>query len=307
MALTAKPKRKPPLHAKKRTGQHHRQSKHYVKAYLPYLPALVILAAGLWINTIWAKPAHVLGARSDMSAASLLASTNDVRQAGHENDLALNAALTTAAQAKANDMATRNYWSHTTPDGKSPWSFITGAGYAYQTAGENLAYGFSSAHDTVSGWMNSPEHRANMLDPAYVDVGFGVASSANYQGKGPEVIVVALYAKPVPAAANITFNVPATASNTTAKPLAGNTLDPSAKLVSRIQLLTNGHASWSLAAVSFLSGIAATVYVIRHGLRLRKLMRQGEHFVSMHIGLDIIIVLTAVAGFILTRTSGVIR
>jgi hypothetical protein len=74
-------------------------------------------------------------------------------------------------------MAARDYWSHNTPDGQTPWSFITAAGYNYQTAGENLAYGFSTASDTVTGWMNSTEHRANILNGKFKELGVGVEPS----------------------------------------------------------------------------------------------------------------------------------
>src|SRR5206468_12650742 len=119
--------------------------------------------------------------------------------------LTIDPQLAAAAQAKARDMVAGNYWSHTSPAGKTPWTFISAAGYQYQQAGENLAYGFASADDTEAAWMNSAEHRANILETSYQNVGFGVAQSPNYQGQGAETIVVAEYGQPVPAAANITF------------------------------------------------------------------------------------------------------
>src|SRR5690606_1752560 len=77
-----------------------------------------------------------------------------------------------------------------------PWVFINNAGYNYLRAGENLAYGFATSGDTISGWMNSPTHRNNMLDTAFVEVGFGFANSENFNDSGPETVVVAMYAKP---------------------------------------------------------------------------------------------------------------
>lgn len=305
MALTAKPK--PPASHRKRQALHHNQSKHYKKAYWPYLPMLLVVVVGLAINSLWATGAAVLGAKSDFSGAGLLAGTNAARAGKNEPPLSIDAQLTSAAQAKANDMAARNYWSHNTPDGQAPWTFIAATGYSYQAAGENLAYGFSDASATITGWMNSQEHRANILNASYTQVGFGVTSAANYQGKGPAVIVVALYATPVSGAANVSFTVPA--ANATSGGVLGTSArgQPSSRLVSRIQLLTDGQAPWSLVAVSLITGAAVMLFLIRHGLRLKRLLVEGEVFVSHHLGLDFVVVVVATVGFILTRTSGIIR
>lgn len=195
-----KPKRQPATQ-RKRTGQHHKQNRNYAKAYWPYLPIIAVLAVGFFANS-WLGTMHrsVLGYATDMSVQSLLTDTNSQRSANGESTLALNGQLDQAAQAKANDMAARNYWSHNTPDGQTPWSFITAAGYNYQEAGENLAYGFATSADTITGWMNSPEHRANILNSHYQEVGFGIVNIPNYQNDGPQTLVVAMYAQPASAA-----------------------------------------------------------------------------------------------------------
>jgi hypothetical protein len=138
----------------------------------------------------------VLGYATDMSITSLLNDTNNQRTANGLGALALNATLNQAAQAKAQDMMTNDYWSHISPSGVTPWYWITSAGYSYQTAGENLAYGFATASDTITGWMNSPGHRANILNTTFSNVGFGVINAPDYQGSGAETIVVAMYAQP---------------------------------------------------------------------------------------------------------------
>ncbi|HSX36055.1 MAG TPA: CAP domain-containing protein [Patescibacteria group bacterium] len=201
MVLVAKPKRRPTVHNKRRVGSHHRHDPHYIKTYWPYLPMVVIVAAGLAFSSVLSGlHKDVLGYATDMSVSTLLSDTNTQREQNSLGDLTLNQQLDNAAQAKANDMATRDYWSHNTPDGKTPWTFIIASGYSYQTAGENLAYGFDSSDATVTAWMNSPEHRANILNATYKDVGFGVANSPNYQNSGPQTIVVAMYASPQPVA-----------------------------------------------------------------------------------------------------------
>ncbi len=304
MALATRPK--PTVHHKKRRAQHHRQSKHYLKSYWPYLPMLLIVGAGLMINSAWSA-SSVLGAQSDFSGSTLLSETNDRRSSEKQQPLTLDPQLAAAAQAKAQDMVQKNYWSHNSPDGKTPWSFIAASGYQYQAAGENLAYGFGNASDTITGWMNSPEHRANILNAGYQNVGFGAASSPNYQGHGPETIVVAEYGQPVPAVATVSFTVPEPTGTVPARSVRGASTEIAAQPVSRIQLLTGGQAAWSLAAMSALAGAALALFITRHSLRLHRAIVRGEAFISHHPLLDIAIVFIFTTGFILTRSSGIIR
>lgn len=131
---------------------------------------------------------------TEMSRSGLLSSTNIQRSNNGQSSLTINSKLNQAAQAKANDMVARNYWSHNTPDGKEPWVFFDAQGYIYTKAGENLAYGFDNSSATVIGWMNSPSHKANLLDSTFTEVGFGFANSSDYVTTGEETIVVAMYA-----------------------------------------------------------------------------------------------------------------
>jgi uncharacterized protein YkwD len=181
------------------------QAKTHAKIYWPYLPLIALLLGAAFLN-IWQplqsnKPA-TLAYATEMSRSNLLSSTNTQRVNNGSSPLTINSQLNAAAQAKANDMVARNYWSHNTPDGQEPWIFFDAQGYAYAKAGENLAYGFSTSNETVIGWMNSPSHRANLLDSAFTEVGFGFANSANFIGTGNQTIIVAHYGKPVVATAS---------------------------------------------------------------------------------------------------------
>lgn len=221
MVLASYPKHKQSVHDKKRHGQHHKQSKHYSKTYWPYLPMLMVVLCGIVLNATWHVGKAVLGYATNVSPYSLLDETNIQRSQNGEAALALNSKLAQAAQAKANDMAARNYWSHTTPDGVQPWQFISNAGYTYVAAGENLAYGFDTSSATVAGWMNSATHRANVLNADYQDIGFGIANSTDFQGTGEETIIVAMYGKPqkivTPSTAQ-NGRAPATPAPATSKP-----------------------------------------------------------------------------------------
>lgn len=95
--------------------------------------------------------------------------------------LRVNPLLTEAAQEKADDMATHSYFAHVSPDGKTPWYFFDAVGYTYQYAGENLAVDFNDSADVEQAWMNSPGHRANILDPRFTEVGIATAQGM-YQG-----------------------------------------------------------------------------------------------------------------------------
>jgi len=133
---------------------------------------------------------------TEMSTSNLLAGTNAERTSRGLAPLAINGQLNSSAASKAADMVARDYWAHNTPDGQEPWVFFDAAGYNYQKAGENLAYGFGTSSETITGWMNSPSHRDNMLDAEYTEVGFGFLNSPNFTGTGEETIIVAHYARP---------------------------------------------------------------------------------------------------------------
>jgi len=193
----------------------------FLKVYWPYLPLFILVFFGLvfGVGTPGGTPrlsqSGVLAYATEMSSSGLLNATNTQRsQNGELAALTVNSKLSAAAQSKANDMIARNYWSHNTPDGKEPWVFIEAANYEYQKAGENLAYGFSSSNDTVTGWMNSASHRANILDGAYREVGFGFANANDYVSTGQETIVVAMYGNPIATpsiAVTVSNSSPATA------------------------------------------------------------------------------------------------
>lgn len=302
MAVANRPKRN--VHHKRRTGKHHKHDKHYAKTYWPYIPMLLIVGAGFIINSLWSN-GSVLGNTSNLTSAYLLDETNNDRVKEQKTPLTLNDQLNAAAQAKAEDMAKQDYWAHNSPDGKTPWSFIGASGYQYQSAGENLAYGFSDASAVINGWMNSAEHRANILSDSYRHVGFGVATAPNFQGKGPQTIVVAEYAEPVDSVANITFSVPET-NQSAPSSVKGDTTQLEAQPVSRIQTLTGNQASWSVLLLSALAGGALALFLVRHGRRLHRMLIRGERFITHHPLLDIAAVFVFTAGYVLTRTTGII-
>lgn len=87
--------------------------------------------------------------------------------------------LAALAQQKAEDMATNQYFSHTSPTYGSAFDMLKAAGYSYKTAGENIAMGQKSAASVMDGWMHSSGHRANILHTSYEKIGVGYAVSAD--------------------------------------------------------------------------------------------------------------------------------
>lgn len=114
--------------------------------------------------------------------------TNESRKQNNLGQLSLNSKLSSAASAKANDMLAKQYFAHNTPDGKTPWDFIKKTGYTYLIAGENLAVDFVEAESVNGAWMNSPGHRANILNADFEEIGIGIAQG-EYQGHNSIFVV----------------------------------------------------------------------------------------------------------------------
>lgn len=89
--------------------------------------------------------------------------------------LLLSDALRKAATAHATDMARRNYFDHHAPDGSEPRDRVRNTGYRWKLIGENIAFGPESAEEVVAGWLASPGHCANIMDPRFRDMGVAVA------------------------------------------------------------------------------------------------------------------------------------
>ncbi|MFD9792964.1 sigma-70 family RNA polymerase sigma factor [Streptomyces sp. NPDC059070] len=92
-----------------------------------------------------------------------------------------NAQLATAAQRHSDNMAAQNFFDHTDPSGDGPGERITAAGYRWSTYGENIARGQQGPADVMNSWMNSPGHRANILNCSFKELGVGV----HYGSGGP--------------------------------------------------------------------------------------------------------------------------
>ncbi|RJG02719.1 CAP domain-containing protein [Noviherbaspirillum sedimenti] len=79
--------------------------------------------------------------------------------------------LFNAAAGHSADMAAKNYFSHTSQDGRSFSQRITNAGYGWRAAGENIAAGQTSVAQVMTAWVNSPGHCANLMSKNFTEVG----------------------------------------------------------------------------------------------------------------------------------------
>lgn len=135
---------------------------------------------------------------STILPAVIVTDTNEERAARERPPLRRSEVLDRAATMKAQHMANNEYFAHFSPDGVSPWHWFDQAGYDFVHAGENLAVYFTDSSEIVDAWMNSPLHRANILDRDYQEIGIGVAEG-EFEGY-ETVYVVQLFGTPVASA-----------------------------------------------------------------------------------------------------------
>lgn len=116
----------------------------------------------------------------------VLVIVNEVRAAGAScggqsfgatGPLSMNPALRCAARVHSKDMGDRAFFDHTNPDGEDPFERMERAGYSYFTAGENIAAGQMTPSDVMQGWMDSPGHCSNIMNPDFAEIGVGTFES----------------------------------------------------------------------------------------------------------------------------------
>lgn len=183
-------------------GNNHRPHAWRHEMLFVYSALLIIIKVAAVLLPV-ALPSSSLFA-SAITPKNIIALTNQTRKNLALPVLQMNDLLAKAAAAKAQDMARGQYFSHTSPDGRTPWDWIKAVGYKYRFAGENLAVQFEQAEDVEAGWLASPTHRANIVNKDYTEIGVGVASGT-YE-KAPAVFVVQMFGKPQSVIAASTAN-----------------------------------------------------------------------------------------------------
>ena len=136
-------------------------------------------------------PTPTAASRSSYAEA-IVAGMNRERAARGLGPLTLETRLSLAAQDRVDDMLTKHYFDHVSPDGINPFEWVRKRGYKYDMIGENLALGYRSSQSVVTGWMNSPGHRKNVLKSGFDEVGIAFSDTSPMRGYGAP-LVVALY------------------------------------------------------------------------------------------------------------------
>jgi uncharacterized protein YkwD len=122
------------------------------------------------------------------------------------NPLTKNTKLNNSATSKIDDMFMGQYFEHTAPNGKTAADLVKSFDYKFQIVGENLALGiFQTDKSLVQAWMDSPTHRANILNPKYTEIGAAVGIG-DYKSQ-KQWLAVQHFAKPMPLCDEIDENV----------------------------------------------------------------------------------------------------
>ena len=165
------------------------------KDWVPYkLTAILVVAIIVFIGTIPTLRNVAIDSISAIYGSVLVTLANRDRVSSNVAELKVSPILEKAAQLKADDMASKGYFAHNTPDGKTPWYWFEKAGYNYIYAGENLAVNFFESEDVETAWMNSPTHRSNIINSKFTEVGIAT-STGIYKGR-EAIFVVQMFGTP---------------------------------------------------------------------------------------------------------------
>jgi len=182
-----------------------------------------ILAAVVFLEVFLLSNVYIFPQFKDFLAAVLpgvlVDLANGSRIDANAGNLAVNPLLVVSAQMKAEDMAKNGYFAHDSPAGISPWFWFNKSGYKFLYAGENLAVHFVDSEDVHRAWMASQTHRANILNPNFIEIGIGIAQGV-FQGRSA-IFIVQHFGRPysAPASQNplLTIgNTPGSAQNNVA-------------------------------------------------------------------------------------------
>ncbi len=170
---------------------------NYKPALFEYAGLSVVLAIGIiFFISSAVSNRFIVGTSQGAAVYSsvLIDLANQARIADDGPALVVSETLTKAAQLKAEDMAARQYFSHTSPDGTTPWYWFQKAGYNFVYAGENLAVDFTESADIQNAWLASPKHKENIIDPRFREIGVAT-KTATWQGR-QTTFVVQLFGTP---------------------------------------------------------------------------------------------------------------
>jgi len=127
----------------------------------------------------------------DITTETVVRQMNAMRAVNSLPPLVVSDKLTKAAESRMQDMIDGEWWSHDSPDGMSPFVWLSAADYDYMYAAENLAAGFETSAVLVEAWMESPGHRANIMGVQYAECGIAIIDgSTKGRALGKSVVVL---------------------------------------------------------------------------------------------------------------------
>ena len=147
---------------------------------------IIALAFACFSGPLAAAAQCALPENAAAMTSEMAQGVNANRQANGLSALSLNEKLNAAALAHACDMAANTIHGHTGSDGSTPRNRIRANGFNDRSSYENVAWDFPRVVQVVTGWMNSPGHRRNMLQNNVEEMGIGIASGP----KGPQYVLV---------------------------------------------------------------------------------------------------------------------
>ena len=112
--------------------------------------------------------------------AEVVRLVNEIREENGIRALKTDWELSRVARYKSDDMRKNGYFSHNSEIYGSPFQMIKSFGISYKSAGENIARGYTTPEAVVNGWMNSPGHRANILNSSFTHIGVGYVAEGSY-------------------------------------------------------------------------------------------------------------------------------
>lgn len=173
---------------------------HEGNNYTPHLlreKSLVVLFCLVFVLFCTSLGSSYVLKKTDFGAAVLPAVlvdlTNEHRIENNHKPLAVNKKLELAALMKAEDMASKGYFAHVSPEGITPWQWFSTVDYPFVYAGENLAINFTESKDVENAWIASPSHHANLISEKFDEIGIATYEGV-YMGR-PTTFVVQLFGR----------------------------------------------------------------------------------------------------------------
>ncbi len=145
------------------------------KGHLKYLPAVSILILVFLFSSGYSKEEPIRSGPVDPEIREFIRCVNARRQNIGCPELKWDDRIAVVAFNHSRDMASRNFFSHTNPDGKDPFDRLEAANLVFSAAAENIASGPKTGKEVYEIWLHNPSHRRNMLDCRFTRHGVGRA------------------------------------------------------------------------------------------------------------------------------------